>query len=71
MGGWTVSAELPLASAGAEESKVSHPEWISVSMPYVTPRSRGGGDAWAAEAAAAGWARHPEPVGGDGGVADG
>ncbi|MBM7083321.1 UTRA domain-containing protein [Micromonospora sp. MMS20-R2-29] len=30
---------------------MSHPEWISVSMPYVTPRSREGGDAWAAEAA--------------------
>ncbi|MFI9642701.1 UTRA domain-containing protein [Micromonospora sp. NPDC051925] len=43
--------ELPLTSAGVEESKVSRPEWISVSMPYVRPGSRAGGDAWAAEAA--------------------
>ncbi|MEV0155341.1 UTRA domain-containing protein [Micromonospora sp. NPDC050686] len=30
---------------------MSSPEWVSVSMPYVTPGSAHGGDAWAAEAA--------------------
>ncbi|WP_435284346.1 GntR family transcriptional regulator [Streptomyces koelreuteriae] len=33
---------------------MSASKWISTSMPYVTPRERGQGDAWSADAAAQG-----------------
>ncbi|MFD4477672.1 MULTISPECIES: GntR family transcriptional regulator [unclassified Streptomyces] len=33
---------------------ISNGDWVSTSMPYLTPRGRASGDAWAAEAAAAG-----------------
>jgi len=40
--------------AVAEEDVVGASRWVSTSMPYLTPREAGQGDAWAADAAAGG-----------------
>jgi DNA-binding GntR family transcriptional regulator len=42
------------ASAGREEGLMSASSWVSTSLPYLTPRKKGHGDAWAAEAEAQG-----------------
>jgi DNA-binding GntR family transcriptional regulator len=42
------------ASAGREEGLMSASGWVSTSLPYLTPREKGNGDAWAAEAKAQG-----------------
>jgi DNA-binding GntR family transcriptional regulator len=39
---------------GREEGLMSASSWVSTSLPYLTPREKGHGDAWGAEAEARG-----------------